>query len=147
MWSTDDTLDRERAGHPPVHSMRGERREMTQRNQLIIWGVAAGLAASVLLPWLNHIGRLELGVPIGAGAGTIGALIKVNWELRRRVWFWVTMAIITGLHVLLILYVPWHQGWVPAPLTFGIAIVDLVIMLGILNLIGRRFKSGTKTSA
>lgn len=119
---------------------------MTQQNQLIVWGVAAGLAACVLLPLLDHIGRLELAIPIGAGAGTIGAVIKVNWELRERAWFWVTMTIITGLHVLLILYVPWRKGWVPAPATVGFCIVDLVIILGVLNLIGRLFGGATKTS-
>jgi hypothetical protein len=120
---------------------------MTQRNQLIIWGVAAALAMAVLLPLLDHIGRIELAIPAIAGTGTIGAVIKVNWELRGRVWFWVTMAIITALHVLLILYVPWHEGWVPAPVTLGFCLVDLLIILGILNLIGRLFKGGTKTSA
>jgi hypothetical protein len=110
-------------------------------------GVAAGLAACVLLPLLDHAGRLELTIPIGAGAGTIGAVIKVNWELRVRLWFWVTMAIITGLHVLHILYVPRHEGWVPAPLTIGFCILDLLIILGILNLVGRLFKGVAKTSA
>src|SRR5580704_7364312 len=103
---------------------------MTQQKQLIIWGIAAGLAACALLPWLNHIGRLELGIPIIGGAGMIGVVIKVNWELRGRLWFWVTMAMITGLHVLLILYVPWHKGWVPAPVSAGFGIADVMIQLG-----------------
>ena len=81
-----------------------------------------------------------------AAAAAIGAVIKVNWELRGRVWFWVTMAIIAGLHVLLIPYVPWHKGWVPARVTFGFCIVDVAIILGILNLIGRLFKGGMKTN-
>ena len=119
---------------------------MTQRNQLIVitGGLAAGVAVSALL---DHIGRLDLAIPTFAGAAVIGAVVKVNWELRGRVWFWVTMAVITGLHVLLILYVPWHKGWVPAPVTFGFCILDLAIILGILNLIGRLFNGETKTSA
>jgi hypothetical protein len=120
---------------------------MTQRNQLIIWGIAAVLAACAVLPLFDRIGRLDLGIPTVAGAGTIGVAIKVNWELRGRVWFWVTMAIITGLHVLLILYVPWHKGWVPVPVTFGFCIVDMAIILGILNLVQRFFKDEMETSA
>jgi hypothetical protein len=120
---------------------------MTQQKQLIIWGVAAGIAACALLPLLDHIGRLELAIPIGAGAAAICAVIKVNWDLRGRLWFWATMAVIAGLHMPLILYVPWHKGWVPAPVTFGFCIVDVAIILGILNLIGRLLKGGTRTSA
>ena len=120
---------------------------MTRQKQLIIWGVAAGLAACVLLPLFDHIGRLELAIPTVAAAGTIGAVIKVNWELRWRVWFWVTIAVITGLHVLLIIYVPWHKGWVPAPIGAAFCIMDVAIILGILNLIGRLFNGETKTSA
>ncbi len=119
---------------------------MTRQKQLIIWGVAAGLAACVLLPLFDRIGQLELAIPTFAGAAVIIAVIKVNWELRGRVWFWVTMAIITGLHVLLILHVPWHKGWVPAPVTFAFCIVDILIILGILNVIGRLFNGETKTS-
>lgn len=120
---------------------------MTQQNQLIIWGVSAGVAMAVLLPLFSRMGRAQLAVPTLAAAGTIGAVIKVDWELHRRAWFWFTMAIITGLHVLLILWLPWHKDWIPAPVTLGFCIVDLVIILAILNLIGRLFQVRTKTSA
>lgn len=118
---------------------------MTQQNQLVIWGVAAGAAACVLLPLLDHMGRIELAVPIGAAAGTIGAVIKVNWELHRHAWFWVTMGIITSLHALLILNLPWHKGWIAAPVTLSFCMVDLMIILGILSLLTRLFRSGTKS--
>jgi hypothetical protein len=120
---------------------------MTQRSQLIVWGIAVALAMAVALPVLDHIGRIELAIPTVAAALTISAVVKVNWEFHERLWFWVTMAAIAGLHVLLILCIPWHKGWIPAPVTLGFCIVDAAIILGILNLIGRLFEGGARTSA
>ena len=56
------------------------------------------------------------------------------------------MILIVALHVLLILWVPWRAGWIPAPVTIAVAMVDLVVVVRVLKLIGR-LVDGTKSAA
>jgi hypothetical protein len=44
------------------------------------------------------------------------------------------MTVIAALHVLLILFVPWKAGWVPAPVTLVFCVVDLAIIYGVIGL-------------
>jgi len=65
----------------------------------------------------------------------IAFAIAVRWELRRRVWFWITMIVITAIHVPLILFVPWTTKWVPAIVITPVIAVDLYAMLAILSFV------------
>lgn len=45
-----------------------------------------------------------------AAAGCVGIsvfVVWIRWDLRRRVWFWATVAILVVLHVPLVLFIPW----------------------------------------
>jgi len=110
---------------------------VTERNQKILAFTGGGIIAIVLLPLLEHLGRIELFYPIGVTVAMIAGVIKLCWELRQRLWFWVTMILVVALHVPIILYVPWRAGWIPAPVTIAVCMVDLVIVVRTLKHIGR----------
>ena len=38
------------------------------------------------------------------------------WDLRKRLWFWVTMLVIGGTHAALAVAIPWGNGPYPVPL-------------------------------
>lgn len=103
------------------------------------WWALLCLGIGVLpIYWLfDHFGKLELALPTLNCVGVFGFAIDVKWELRARVWFWITMAIIGALHVLLILFVPWTTNWVPAMTIAGIDSLDFVAILAILFVVGR----------
>ena len=63
--------------------------------------------------------------------------VALKWNLRRRPWFWNTMAILTLLHVPLILFVPWGTRWVPAMMIALIGSADLILILVIISVAGR----------
>jgi hypothetical protein len=65
----------------------------------------------------------------------IGIATALRWKLRRHLWFWVTMTVITALHVPLILYVPWTTKWAPAFMMVPIGLVDLYAMLAIIAVV------------
>lgn len=51
-------------------------------------------------------------------------------------WFWITIGVITVLHVPLILFVPWTAKWVSAFVIVPLALADLYAMLTIIAVVG-----------
>lgn len=94
----------------------------------------------VALPimWLfDHFGKPELYSPVTASIVVLGFVLVLKWKWARRTWFWITMAVVIGLHVPLILFVPWPTRWVPAPVWAGLATIDMVVVLAIVDTVGR----------
>lgn len=126
--------------------MQSRRRIVTDRNQKLLAFAGGGIIAIILLPLLDHLGRIELFFPILGTVAVIVGVVSLSWELRRRPWYWVTMILVVALHVPVILYVPWRAGWIPAPVTIAVCMVDLLIIVRVLKLIGR-FVDRTKSPA
>jgi hypothetical protein len=126
--------------------MQSGRRIVTERKQKALAFAGGGILAIILLPLLDRLGRIELFFPILGTVAVIAGVVTLSWELRRRPWYWITMILVVGLHVPVILYVPWRAGWIPAPVTIAVCMVDLVIVVRVLKLIGR-LADGTKASA
>lgn len=62
--------------------------------------------------------------------------VQACWEMHKRLWFWVMVAVLTALHVLLVLYIPWPTVYTtiggPAFVPFGL--LDFGIFLGCMKL-------------
>jgi hypothetical protein len=113
-----------------------------QKMRLPRWGLLSVIAGSALSYWLfDHFGRLDLGLPILNGIGTLVFALALKWKLRRNAWFWITITVIAALHVPLILFVPWTTKWVPPMAIAAIDSADLIVILAMLavveNLFGR----------
>lgn len=89
---------------------------------------------------LHHFGKFALARPIVFSVSVIGVTIAMRWKLKKHVWFWITMAFLTALHVPLILLIPWTTMWIPALVLTPIGIVDLYTMLWVISLIGKTVK-------
>jgi hypothetical protein len=102
------------------------------------WGVLCIIAGGLPLMLLfDHFGKLALARPTLYSGAMVGIAIAMRWQLRRHVWFWITMTVIVALHVLLVSFVPWNTKWVPAIVIIPIGIVDLYVMLAILSVAGK----------
>lgn len=105
------------------------------------WQLCCWMIACAVIIWpLNHSGRLDLALPTLNCIGVFGFLIVLKWKLRRRAWFWATVAIVAALHVSLILLVPWTGKWVPAIAVAAIDSADLIAILAILAVLGKLFE-------
>jgi hypothetical protein len=110
------------------------------------WGVLSGMAGCLPITLLlDHLGRFDLALPTLVSIGMLGVAMAIKWNLRRRLWFWITMTVIVALHVALILSVPWTTKWVPAIVIIPFGIADLYVMLWILSVVGK-FLARPKTS-
>jgi hypothetical protein len=89
---------------------------------LLAWGT---VCLPVVSP-LNHVGRLELALPILGSFAIFSFLLMLKWNLRSRIWFWMMLLIL-----------PWTAKWVSPLVTGGIASVDLCLLLAIVSAAGR----------
>lgn len=72
--------------------------------------------------------------------GMMVLAIKIRWDLRKHLWFWVIIAFILVLHVPLVFVVRWPQGKLPTLFyTMPVGIVDLLITLGAVGLAEKFF--------
>jgi hypothetical protein len=60
--------------------------------------------------------------------------VRVRWDLHKKMWFWPTIAVISLVHILAIIMVPWTSRWIPSVVIFPFCAVDGVAILGILQL-------------
>lgn len=98
------------------------------------WGwlcVYVGTGGSVLL--FHHFGRSNLLFPTLASILGLGTATAVKWGLRRHVWFWGVLSILAGLHVALIVLLPWAVNKGPAIQIVGMAGIDWIIIFAVLD--------------
>jgi hypothetical protein len=100
------------------------------------WGVLCLIAGAVPVVFLfDHFGKQPLALPAMDSAGMIAIVIALRWQLRRQMWFWITMAVFALVHAALIVLVPWPTGWVPAPVIIPIGTADASAMLALLAIV------------
>jgi hypothetical protein len=85
--------------------------------------------------WADHLGKLNLVMPVMMTFLVVSLVIKLNWEWRQYTWFWVTLTILAAVHVPLCVFIPWPDRGGLRALFAGLATIDTCVMLGILALI------------
>lgn len=100
---------------------------------LLLW-MAASFLCSLLF---DGFGKLELVLPILNSIAVLGFTIALKRKLWRDVWFWITIAILAGIHVPLVVFIPWTSRWVPAGLIAVIDSADFCLMLWIISIMGK----------
>ena len=70
----------------------------------------------------------------------IAIAVRYFWDLRKRIWFWVTVALITCLHVALVLLVAWPDKDYRGVQLLPIGVLDFGVIYGIIRLIENVFE-------
>jgi hypothetical protein len=102
-----------------------------------IWIVA------ILLPLyfaFFYAGRPDTGKYVCIGVGMHLIAIWINWDLRRQLWFWTTIATLLAIHIPLLLIVPWPSRWIPAMSVLPFGVADCALILGVIALMERLMK-------
>jgi hypothetical protein len=102
------------------------------------WSIGAGLC---LLP--IYILFSAFGVP-GKGNAAIcfgGALIMVvrlRWNLRNRIWFWVTVSFLALLHAARVFLIPWPNKNYTLPILLPVGILDALAISYSIQLVAKK---------
>src|SRR5258708_23085573 len=97
-----------------------------------IWAAICTLPIYILFVYLGDSGR---GRAAWISVGMIALAARLLWDLKNRVWFWVTLAIIALLHVLMILLIPWGAQNLSYVALLPVGLLDLGITYGIIRLV------------
>jgi hypothetical protein len=121
---------------------------MAESKQLALsWksGLAIFLGALLLGLLFNYLGKQAFERPTGFSILIVIYAVAMKWELRRHIWFWTITAIFVVLHVVLILFIPWPSGWIPAIVMLPFALADLYVMRAVFDAV-EKFAAGPKTA-
>lgn len=98
-------------------------------------GVKIGILLLPIFFLLVFLGNADLGATVCIVLAAMIFAIKIRWNLRKHVWFWVIILFIFALHVPLFFIVRWPQGSLPTLFyTMPFGIVDFLIISKALGL-------------
>jgi hypothetical protein len=101
----------------------------------------AALGVAVYVPF-DLEGMPGTGRVAATAFGLLVIVARANWRLRRRWWFWLTMAALVLAHALLVVLFPWGAvQWIPAPVLIVFAIPDLAAVVWTIRFVERRMSS------
>jgi hypothetical protein len=100
--------------------------------------LSVGILCFALYWALDHAGKLNVALPIVDCAVALGFIAYVKWDLHKKLWFWLTFAVLTIIHGAVVWFIPWTSGWAPALIAGVIVSVDICLMLWIVAVIQRR---------
>ena len=102
---------------------------------------------AILLPMLLlfiYFGKADMGLTLFIVLGVSIVAIKIRWNLRKHLWFWLILVFIFALHVPLFFMIRWPHGNAPG-LFYGLpfGLVDFLIISGGLRLAEKFFLKGS----
>jgi hypothetical protein len=86
-------------------------------------------AGAVLLYFIFDLaGHPVKGRVVSICAAMITTVIWMRWDLRNRVWFWMTIAVLALLHIPAVILIPWNNTNYPGVVLLPGALVDLSLV-------------------
>jgi len=81
------------------------------------------------------LGNADMALTVCIVLGMVILAIKIRWNLRKHVWFWLVIVFILALHIPLFSMVGWPPGKLPTIFyTMPLGIADFLIISGGLGL-------------
>jgi hypothetical protein len=102
------------------------------------WKYLGLIIFAITLPvslFFSHIGKGDFGDSVGICLGMNIFAILMCWDLRRRFWFWVVIALVLALHIPVILMIHWPNEWVSKFTLLPIGLADLLITVGVVRFV------------
>jgi hypothetical protein len=75
----------------------------------------------------------------------IAIAVRLNWNLKKYVWFWATIALVLALHVPLLSKIQWTTAKVHT-IAFPLALADFLVVSGAIRLAQMLFSKDTPSA-
>jgi hypothetical protein len=94
----------------------------------------AGILIPVFILFI-YLGKAEMGFTVFIVLSMVLLAIKLQWRLRKHVWFWATIAVVLALHIPLFFIVRWPDTKTPTiAYSLPLGIADFLIISGAIRL-------------
>lgn len=99
------------------------------------WAIFAGICSSPLFILFAYFGDPGKGRAAWVSAGMIALAARCLWDLRKRIWFWITIVVIGLIHVPLILFIRWGDQPLSYVALLPLGLADFGFAYGTIRLI------------
>jgi len=111
------------------------------------WGFIALLLSLPVAIVISHFVDPGRGRAAGVSLALMIFAIRVFWRLKQRGWFWIAIAALTIIHVVLIVVIPWTNKSIPAPALWPLGIADFAAICGFIKLVEKAMSRGDAVSS
>ncbi len=84
------------------------------------------------------------GWAVFSASGSVTMIVRVFWENRAYRWYWGTVVLLTLIHILLIMLIPWPAHYATGKGDEIFVVLDFAITFGIVTLAARLFRAPEK---
>jgi hypothetical protein len=74
-------------------------------------------------------------------------VVRIRWDLRKHIWFWITIGLGVLLQIPLVFAIPWNDRNLTWIILFPIAILDYGVVYGCVKLVEKMMKPSNGTSS
>lgn len=99
------------------------------------WGLLVAVLTFPVAMAVSHFSDPGRGRAAGIALALMIGGMWAFWHQRRHAWFWMAIAALTVIHVVLIVLVPWSNKSFPAPALWPVGIVDFAVICGFIKLV------------
>lgn len=126
------------------HSHLFDKVDEVRKMPTLRWrGILAIVVCTIPVALLfDHFGILDLVMPVYGTVAVLLLTIRFHWELKRRPWFWMVIAVWAALHAWMLVRVHWPHQWIPGRAWGGAATLDTVATFVIVALIEKLLHEG-----
>jgi hypothetical protein len=115
------------------------------------WVALVALCSVPIFLLIDHFIGEARTMATGVSAGTMALVVYYFLDLRKRIWFWTTIAFIAAPHVLFVLFLPppakrWNYLTWNRVQMLPFALLDFGIAYGIIRLVENVMKKFEKTA-
>lgn len=114
-----------------------EQKEAPKRSFALItrrWALLATICTSPVFFLFAFFGDPGRGMAAAIATGMITVAVRYFWDLKRHLWFWITIGLTALLHVPLVWFIPWPDNQYTYIQLLPLALLDFAIVYGVIRL-------------
>lgn len=105
-------------------------RELTSRSAYLAMLIALPVFVLFCL-----LGRWEMGIGAWICSGLVILIVRQRWDLRRRSWFWITIAAAFLFQIPVVIFIPWNDRGLTGISLLPVGVLDYGLVYGCIRLI------------
>ncbi len=109
-----------------------------------LWWVAIAVVAFPMVPLFDYLRKPEFERPAYFALMLMLIAVKVCWDLRGRLWFWIAIIAIAALHVPLVIITAQRLARTPFAAMLLLGVVDIAAILAVIGLVEKLSSKASK---
>jgi hypothetical protein len=102
------------------------------------WWMGMGICLFPLYLLFSAFGNHGRGNAAICFGGAVIAVVRLRWNLRNRVWFWILVSILALMHIALIVLVPWPNKDYTLPIILPVGVLDGLAISFLIQVVAKK---------